>query len=46
MKFKTLFMIDEEKHGHHFHLSLFFNKSKQFLGPGGLSAEFDQVSVM
>ena len=28
---KTLFMSDEEKHGHQFDLSLFFNMSKQFL---------------
>ena len=37
MKFETLFMSDEEKHGHHFDLSLFFNISMQFLAPGGLS---------
>ena len=36
---KTLFMSDEEKHGHHFDLQLFFNISKQFLAPGGLSAD-------
>ena len=34
MKFKTLF--DEEKHGHHFYLPLFFNIFMQFLAPGGL----------
>ena len=34
MKFKkTLFMSDEEKHGHHFDLPLFFNMSKKFLAP-------------
>ena len=46
MIFKTLFMSDDEKHGHHFDLPLFFNISKQFLAPGGLSAECVQVSVM
>ena len=46
MKFKTLFMSDEEKLGHHFDLSLFFNISMQFLAPGGLSAECVQVGVM
>ena len=46
MKFKTLFMSDEEKHGHHFDLPLFVNISKQFLVPGGLSAECVQVGVM
>ena len=46
MKFKTLFMRGEEKHGHHFDLPLFFNTSKQLLAPGGLSAECVQVSVM
>ena len=46
MKFKTLFMSNEEKHCHHFHLPFFFNMSKQFLTPGGLSAECVQVSVM
>ena len=45
MKFKTLFMSDEEKHGHHFDLPLYFNMIKQFLTPGGLSAECVQVSV-
>ena len=45
MKFKTLFMSDEEKHGHHFDLPIFFNVSKQFLAPGGFSAECVQVSV-
>ena len=40
MKFKTLFMSGEENHGHHFGLPLFFNISKQFLAPGGLSAEW------
>ena len=39
-------MSDEEKHGHHFDLPPFFNMSKQFLAPGGLSAECVQVSVM
>ena len=41
MKFKTLFnfMSDEKKRGHHFDLPLFFNISKQFLAPGGMSAE-------
>ena len=40
LKIKTLFMIDEGKHGHHFDLPLFFNiTSKQFLTPEGLSAE-------
>ena len=48
MKLKTLFMsdADEEKHGHHFDLPLFFNISMQFLAPGGLSAECVQVSVI
>ena len=46
MKFKTLFMSDEDKHGRHFDLPLFFNMSKQFLAPGGLNAECVQVSVM
>ena len=32
MKFKTLFMSDEEKHSKYFDLSFFFNMSKQFLG--------------
>ena len=39
-------MSDEEKHGRHFDLPLFFDMSKQFLDPGGLSAECVQVSVM
>ena len=40
-------MSDEEKHGHHFDLPLFFNyMSKQFLVPGGMSAEFVQASVV
>ena len=39
-------MSDEKKHGHHFDLPLFFNMSKQFLAPGGLSAEGVQVRVM
>ena len=42
-KCKTLFMSDEEKHGHHFDLPIFFNyMSKQFLAPGvcRMSAEF------
>ena len=46
MKLKTLFMSDDKKHGHHFNLPLFLNTSKQFLAPGGLSAECVQVSVM
>ena len=46
MKFKTLFMSDKEKHSHHFDLPLFSNMSKQFLAPGGLSAECVEVSVM
>ena len=29
----TLFMSDEEKHGHHFDLPLFFNITMQFLAP-------------
>ena len=29
-----------------FDLLLFFNMSKQFLAPGGLSSEYVQVSVM
>ena len=35
MKFKNLFMSNEEKHGHHFDLPLFFNISMlmQFLAP-------------
>ena len=44
MKFKTLFMSNEEERGHHFDLPLFLNISKQFLVPGG--AECVQVSVM
>ena len=35
---KTLFVIDEEKHGNNFSLLLFFNTSKQVLAPGGLNA--------
>ena len=31
MKFKTLSMSGEEKHGHHFDFPIFFNMSKQFL---------------
>ena len=46
MKFKTLFMSDEEKLGHHFDWPLFFNMSKPFLAPGALSAECFQVGVM
>ena len=46
MKFKTLFMSDEEKHAHHSDLPLFLNMSKQFFAPGGLSTEIVQVSVM
>ena len=46
MKCKTLFMSSDEKHSHHFDLPPFFNMSKQFLAPGGLSAECVQVSVM
>ena len=42
----TLFMIDEEKYGHHFDLPLFFNMAKQFLAPGGLNAECVQDGVM
>ena len=45
-KFETLFLSNEEKHGHRFDLPLFFNMSQQFLAPGGLSAECVQVSVM
>ena len=41
-----LFTSGEEKHGHHFDLPLFFKKSKQFLAPGGLSAECVEVRVM
>ena len=44
MKFKTLFINDEEKHGHI--LICFFNTFKQFLAPGGLSARCVEVSVM
>ena len=33
VKCKTLFMSDEEKHGHHFDLTLFFNTSTQFVAP-------------
>ena len=36
-------MSDEEKHGHHFDLPIFFDISKQLLG---LSAECVQVSLM
>ena len=39
MKFKTLFMSDEEKHRHNFYSQLLFNMSKQLLAPRGLSAE-------
>ena len=39
MKCQTPLMSDEEKHGHHFDLPLFFNISMQFLAPGGLSTE-------
>ena len=46
MKLKTFFMSDKEKHSHHFDLPLFFNMSKQFLAPGGLSAQCVQVSAM
>ena len=46
MKFKTLFMSDEEKYGHNFDLPLFFNICMQFLAPRGSSAECVQVSVM
>ena len=35
-----------KKRSHHFHLPLVFNMSKQFLAPGGLSAECVQASVM
>ena len=42
VKFKTLFMSDKEKHD----LPLFFSLSKQFLAPGGLSAECVQVRAM
>ena len=34
MKFKTIFMSNEEKHGHHFDLPLFFNISMQIFDPG------------
>ena len=37
VQFETLFMSDEEKHGHHFDLPIFFNMS-HFFAPGGLSA--------
>ena len=34
------FMSDlKEKHGHYYDLPLFYNMSKQFLAPGGLSGE-------
>ena len=37
MIFKTLFISDDEKHGHHFYLPLFLDNimsnSKQFLAP-------------
>ena len=48
MKCKTLFVSDEEKHSHHFDLSLFFNISKHFLaaGGGGFSAECVQKRKM
>ena len=46
MKFKTIFMSDEKKHGHHFEWLLFLNTSRQLLVPGGLSAECVQFSVM
>ena len=36
----------ERKTQHHFGLPLFFNMSKQFLAPGGLSAEGVKISVM
>ena len=40
MKFEfTLFLSDEEKHGHHLELPLFLKMmSEQFLAPGGLTA--------
>ena len=34
------------KHSDNFDLPLFFDMSKQFLAPGGLSADCVQVSVM
>ena len=46
MKFKTLFMSDEEIRGQPFDLPLFFNMSKQLLAPVGLQAECVQVSIM
>ena len=46
MKFKTLFMSGEEKHGNHLDLPLFFNSSKQFLAPGGLTVSAECVQVM
>ena len=46
MKFKTLFMSDEEKHAIIFDLPLFFNMSNHFLAPRGLSAECVKISVM
>ena len=36
----------ERKTQHHFGLPLFFNMSKQFLAPGGLSSECVKISVM
>ena len=42
----TVNMCEKEKHSHYFDLPLFDNMSKQFLAPGGLSAECVQVSVM
>ena len=44
-------MSSEEKQSHHFDLPFFFNQyifnmSKQFLAPGGLGAEWVQVSAM
>ena len=46
MQFTTLFMSDEEKHGHYFDLPLYFcYMSKQFVAPGGLSAECEKDAV-
>ena len=41
-------MSGEEKHGYNFDLQLFFNMSKQFVAPWGLSAEgvLKKVGVM
>ena len=46
MKFKTLFMIEEENTAIILIWHSFFNMSKQLLAPWGSNAECVQVSVM